>query len=106
LEQCVRSYTIRKEYKPVPPDRVRADDGPPRSPCDPLTEACEALAKAVLNKKTGYQEIERRLFTLVRGGTHTDKEAATLLGCNYRTLQARVKATGSSLAESDAGTRE
>jgi DNA-binding NtrC family response regulator len=93
LEQCVRSYTIRKQYHPVQPARPRADDGPRQPPCDPVAEACGTLANAVLNKKTAYDEIERRLFTLVRSGTHTDKEAAMLLGRDYRTLQTRLKAT-------------
>ncbi len=58
LEQCVRSYTIRKEYHPVQPVRPRADNGPARPACDPVAEACGTLAKAVLSKVTAYKEIE------------------------------------------------
>jgi transcriptional regulator with AAA-type ATPase domain len=85
LEQCVRSYTIRKEYHPLSPGRP---------PDDTVGQACETLARVVLNGQAAYDEIERRLFTRVRAGTRTDKEAARLLGRDYRTLQARLKAAG------------
>jgi hypothetical protein len=65
-----------------------------------VAEACQTLAEAVLNRKMSYDDIERRLFTLVRGGTHTDKEAAALLGCDYRTLQARMKGPDRRAADS------
>jgi DNA-binding NtrC family response regulator len=94
LEQCVRSYTIRKEYHPVRPGRPPVENGPPRPPCDPVAEACATLADALLSQKTTYDEIERQLFTLVRGGTPTAKEAASRLGLrDYRTLQARLRRT-------------
>jgi hypothetical protein len=57
-------------------------------------------AAAVLNEKTTYKEIERRLFTLVLGGTHTAKEAARRLGLrDYRTVLARAKPTAHQLAK-------
>jgi DNA-binding NtrC family response regulator len=99
LEQCVRSYLIRKEYHPAEPGRPRADNAPGRPPCDGVTEACGTLANAMLNEETDYDEIRRRLFTLVRAGTRTAKEAASLLGCNYRTLQTYLKARGHRAAD-------
>ncbi len=104
LEQCVRSYTIRKDYRPIQPARPRTDDGSPRPPCDPVAEACQTLAQAVLKLKATCAEIElkqkkvfdqikRRLFTLVRDGTRTKQEAAALLGIDVRTLEAGTKAT-------------
>jgi DNA-binding NtrC family response regulator len=87
LEQCVRSYTIRKVYQPVQPARPPKDESPPQSSCDLSEEACGTLAGAMLNNQIAFEEIKRRLFTLVRRGTHTDKEAAQLLRCDSRTLQ-------------------
>jgi transcriptional regulator with AAA-type ATPase domain len=93
LEQCVRSYTIRKEYHPVRPARSQTDEGPRQPPCDPIAGACKTLADAVLDEKTTFEEIKRRLFTLVRSGTPTAKEAARRLGLrDHRTVQAHVKA--------------
>jgi transcriptional regulator with AAA-type ATPase domain len=87
LEQCVRSYTIRKEYHPVQlPPRI-LDKGSSQPAQDPFQEAYTTLAGAVLNKKLTYEEVKRRLFTLVRRGTQTDKEAAELLVCDTRTLR-------------------
>ena len=83
LEQCVRSYTIRKDYQPLPPApaaRVTAD------------EACETLAEAVLRRKLGYDEIERRLFRLVYDGTGSYQEAGRVLQRDWRTVQARLTA--------------
>jgi DNA-binding NtrC family response regulator len=95
LEQCVRSYTIRKEYHPLRSSRPRADDGPARPSCDLVGEACETLAKAVLDETLAYKEIKRRLFTLVRRGVRTDIEAAKRLGLrDRRTLQAVIKSVG------------
>jgi DNA-binding NtrC family response regulator len=94
LEQCVRSYAIRKAYHPVRPAPPRPDSGAAAPPGDLLDAVCGTLAEAVLGGKTTYCEIERRLFTLVRRGTRTAKEAARLLGVrDYRTVQARLKAT-------------
>jgi DNA-binding NtrC family response regulator len=98
LEQCVRSYTIRKEYHPIQPARPHVDDRPMQPPVDPISGACEALAEAVLNEKTTYEEIKRRLFTLVRRGAATAKEAARRLGLrDYRTVQAYAKSTNNQL---------
>jgi hypothetical protein len=95
LEQCVRSYTIRKEYHPVRPPRPRIDDGPQQPPCDPIAGACESLAGAVLGGQATYEEIKRRLFTLVRGGTGSAKEAAKRLGLrDYRTVNAHSDKEG------------
>ena len=87
LEQCVRSYTIRKEYYPAQPARPKGNEELPQPARDPLREACNELADAVLDEKITYDEIKRRLFTLVRRGTHTDKKAAELLQCDVRTLR-------------------
>jgi transcriptional regulator with AAA-type ATPase domain len=99
LEQCVRSYTIRKEYHPAQPVRPRIEDGPSRPGCDQLDRAYETLTKAMLDGNATYPEIEQQLFTLVRQGKRTDKEAALLLGCDPRTLKIRLKATIQSPAD-------
>lgn len=105
LEQCVRSYTIREEYHPLRPARPPADAGSRQPPCDPVGEACETLATAVLKvkatcadeielkKKRLFDRIKRRLFTLVRARTLTKQQAATLLGIDVRTLDAGMRAT-------------
>ncbi len=80
LEQCVRSYAIRKDYHPIP-----------HTPPDSLERACAPLAALLLTRKANLAESERMLFTLVRAGTSTDREAAEILHCDYRTLQARLK---------------
>jgi DNA-binding NtrC family response regulator len=104
LEQCVRSYTIRKEYHPLRSAGPRADDGATQPLRDPVAEACEALSGAVLGmrttcadelrKKRIFDQIKRHLFTFVRARTHTKQEAATLLGIDVRTLEAGMSATG------------
>jgi DNA-binding NtrC family response regulator len=82
LEQCVRSYTLRKEYQPI------------QFPAgDPESVACATLAEAVLGERLGYDEIERRLFGLVHARTGSYQEAARLLRRNWRTVRARVKAS-------------
>jgi transcriptional regulator with AAA-type ATPase domain len=92
LEQCVRSYTVRKDYQPVRPTRARADNGPPPATGDPVAEACATLADAVLNNGMAYTEIKRRLFTLVRRGTSTAQAACNLLGIkDVRTLNVVMK---------------
>jgi DNA-binding NtrC family response regulator len=91
LEQCVRSYTLRKKYRPIQP---RAEGRPPPGNGDPVAGACATLADAVLHKRTTYKEIRRQLVTLVREGTLTAQEAAKLLGIDYRTLQSYMKARG------------
>ena len=105
LEQCVRSYTIRKEYHPLRSAPPPADGGSPPLPCDPLEEACETLATAVLRvkatcadelelrKKRVFDQIKKHLFTLVRARTLTKQEAATLLGIDVRTLDAGMRVT-------------
>jgi DNA-binding NtrC family response regulator len=80
LEQCVRSYTIRKAYQPVPPAPVE----------DSAQQACETLARALLNRTLAYGEIERRLLRLVHAQTGSYQEAARLLGVDWRTLRRRV----------------
>jgi DNA-binding NtrC family response regulator len=105
LEQCVRSYTIRKEYHPAQSARSRVAECPPQRACDPIGEACETLATAVLQlkvtcadeielkKKRIFDQVKRRLFTLVRARTRTKQEAATLLGIDVRTLDAGMRVT-------------
>jgi hypothetical protein len=85
LEQCVRSYTIRKDYKPVEPA------GPGGGAA---AEACETLADAVVRRDISYDEIERRVFRRVHDRTGGYQEAARLLGCDWRTVQARVTGGG------------
>lgn len=84
LEQCVRSYTLRKDYKPIP--RPAAADG--------VAHACRLLGESILRRDTTYDAIERRLFTEVYARTRNFQEAARLLGIDWRTLRARVKADG------------
>jgi hypothetical protein len=92
LEQCVRSYTVRKAYVPVAPPRPDPAGGNSQPISDPVAAACEALAGAVLDEQITFAEIRERLFTLVRHGTPTAREAARRLGLrDYRTVQARVK---------------
>jgi len=92
LGQCVRSYTIRKNYQPIRASQSAADHRPAQPPDDPVAEACGTLASAVLNGKTSYKKIRQRLFALVRSGSRTKKEAATLLGFDVRTLEAGMQA--------------
>jgi transcriptional regulator with AAA-type ATPase domain len=82
LEQCVRSYTIRKEYHPLRPSG--------RGPGDALAQACEVLAEAVRSKALPYDEVERRLFQLVYERAGSYQEAARLLQRDWRTLRARL----------------
>jgi DNA-binding NtrC family response regulator len=82
LEQCVRSYTIRKEYRAIP----RAAE----SPGDRLARACEVLAEQVNGRDLTCAEIERCLFTRVYERTGSFQEAARLLGIDWRTLRTRV----------------
>ncbi len=83
LEQCVRSYTIRKAYDPVQLDEQ----------ADRVAQACATLAATVVNQTLSYAEIERRVFSLVHAQTGSYQEAARLLKLDWRTLRARV-ATG------------
>jgi DNA-binding NtrC family response regulator len=87
LEQCVRSYMLRKDYKPILRPVLR--------PADSVTDACRVLAEVVLRQGATHGEIERRLFTQVYERTQKNcQEAARLLGIDWRTLRARVKAGG------------
>jgi transcriptional regulator with AAA-type ATPase domain len=83
LEQCVRSYTIRKEYHPL---RPAAGKGP----ADGVADACAMLADAVRSEALPYDEIERRLFQLVYEQAGSYQEAARLLQRDWRTLRARL----------------
>ena len=74
LEQCVRSYAIRKEYQPL----RRAD---------PTEAACAALAGEVVARRHSYGELERRLFTLVYEHAGNWQEAGRLLGRDWRTVK-------------------
>jgi DNA-binding NtrC family response regulator len=103
LEQCVRSYLIRKEYHPAQRTQTEPDNGSPQPPCDSFREACEMLAAAVEKTKAAcadqdelkeqqlFDQIKRRLFIQVRARTGTDQEAATLLGIDVRTLKAGLR---------------
>jgi transcriptional regulator with AAA-type ATPase domain len=84
LEQCVRSYTLRKDYKPIPRPRTRSTDG--------VSNACRVLAETILRRDTTYDEIERHLFTQVYEHTNDFQKAGRLLGRDWRTVRARVKA--------------
>jgi DNA-binding NtrC family response regulator len=81
LEQCVRSYTIRKEYRPIPRTVPAADR---------VGAACEVLAESVNGRDITWTEIERCLFARVHERTGSYQEAARLLGVDWRTLRARV----------------
>ncbi len=76
LEQCVRSYAIRKEYVPLAP--VRSAD------------ARRGLAEAVAAGSLTADELERRYFTLVYAGAGNLQEAARRLGRDWRTLRAKL----------------
>jgi DNA-binding NtrC family response regulator len=91
LEQCVRSYTLRKKYRPVQP---RAGEHRAQGDADLVAEACAALAESMLKKPRTYEEITRRLFTLVRAGTDTDQEAATMFDIDVRTLRSHMSPPG------------
>jgi hypothetical protein len=88
LEQCVRSYTIRKDYEPVRLCPPPPNAGRRQAPSDPIDMALSTLVEAIVNEKKSYDEIRRRIFTLVRRSTHTAKEAAKLLQCDSRTPKA------------------
>jgi hypothetical protein len=77
LEQCVRSYTIRKEYRPL---RVAAPPSDPR----------RAFADDVAHGRLSMAEVERRYCTLVFANTGSYQEAARLLNCDWRTLRAKI----------------
>ncbi|MFO0879809.1 MAG: sigma 54-interacting transcriptional regulator [Gemmataceae bacterium] len=78
LEQCVRSYAIRKEYHPLR-----------RS--DPTEAACAALADEVVAGRRSYNEAEQRVFTLVYRQAGTWQEAGRLLGRDWRTVKRIVE---------------
>jgi DNA-binding NtrC family response regulator len=105
LEQCVRSYAIRKKYNPAQPSRPGVQEGSPQPVWDHVWQACEALVAAVLKVKAScademelkkqrvFDQIKRCIFTLVRARTRTKQEAATLLGIDGRTLEAGINST-------------
>jgi transcriptional regulator with GAF, ATPase, and Fis domain len=74
LEQCVRSYAIRKEYHPL----RRAD---------PTESACAELAGEVITGRRSYDELERRLFALVHRHAGNWQEAGRLLQRDWRTVK-------------------
>jgi transcriptional regulator with GAF, ATPase, and Fis domain len=80
----VRSYTLRKDYKPSP--------RPASRPADSVADACRVLAESIIRRDSTYKEVERRLLIQVYEGTGSFQEAARLLGIDWRTLRARVKA--------------
>jgi DNA-binding NtrC family response regulator len=98
LEQCVRSHTIRKTYSPIASRLPEPEGTAPQSVPDMLAGACKTLAEAVLQENTTYDEIERRLFSLVCNGTPSMAAAARRLGRDSRTVQARLKAGHASAA--------
>lgn len=77
LEQCVRSYTIRKEYHPLQSVAVVGD---PR----------QTLADDVLHGRLTATQLERRYATLVFAQTGSYQEAARVLGCDWRTLRGKI----------------
>ncbi len=84
LEQCVRSYTIRREYTPL----HRSETRPGLEECG---RACQTLADLVLSEQTTYREIERRLFELIKDRKGTDVAAARVVDCDPRTFRARLR---------------
>jgi Sigma-54 interaction domain len=81
LEQCVRSYAIRKEYHPL------------RKP-EPTETACATLAGEVMAGRLSHEQIERAVFAEVYRRAGSYQEAARLLGVDWRTLRARVSDGG------------
>ncbi len=77
LEQCVRSYAIRKEYHPLPT---------PARPGSPL----DAFADDVRQGRLTAAQLERRYCTLVFARAGSYQEAARLLECDWRTLRAKI----------------
>jgi transcriptional regulator with AAA-type ATPase domain len=77
LEQCVRSFAIRKEYHPLPAPAL------PGSPLD-------AFADEVRHGRLSAAELERRYCTLVFARAGGYQEAARRLGCDWRTLRGKV----------------
>jgi transcriptional regulator with AAA-type ATPase domain len=79
LEQCVRSYTIRKSYYPLAPAER-----------DGVAQACELLASAIVSEALPFAEIERRVFRVVHARSGSYQEAARLLQLDWRTLRSRL----------------
>jgi DNA-binding NtrC family response regulator len=79
LEQCVRSIMIRQTYERVP--------APTTAACD---DARQELAAAVAAGALTADELTRRYFTLVFSQMGSKREAAEYLGCDSRTLSAKI----------------
>jgi transcriptional regulator with PAS, ATPase and Fis domain len=77
LEQCVRSYAIRKEYHPV---------RPAAPPDDPRRRLADDVAAGRLTAA----ELERLYCTLVYAEAGTYQAAAARLGCDWRTLRTKI----------------
>jgi transcriptional regulator of acetoin/glycerol metabolism len=77
LEQCVRSYLIRKEYKPTPSRKLPAR---------------EAFLRDTGRGSLTADELLNRYCTLVYAKTGTYQEAARLLKLDRRTVKSRIDA--------------
>jgi hypothetical protein len=81
LEQCVRSYAIRREYHPL--RRADLAGGAAR--------LYAALADEVAAGRLGYDAVERGVFAEVYRRAGSWQEAGRLLGVDWRTVRARVQ---------------
>jgi DNA-binding NtrC family response regulator len=89
LEQCVRSYTVRRAYRPLGPSAAPVAAADPAA--DPTGEACGVLARAVLAGRLSFDEVERRVFALVRERAGSNQAAGRALGRDPRTVRDRLR---------------
>jgi transcriptional regulator with AAA-type ATPase domain len=79
LEQCVRNFLIRKEYRPAYAPGNAPADGPR-----------QALATAVAAGTLTMDELERSYYTLVYAQTGSYQDAARRLKRNWRTVKSKI----------------
>jgi DNA-binding NtrC family response regulator len=92
LEQCVRSYTVRRAYRPLGPAAAPAISAPAADPpSDLAADACGVLARAVLAGRLSFDEVERRVFALVRERAGSNQAAGRTLGRDPRTVRDRLR---------------
>jgi transcriptional regulator with AAA-type ATPase domain len=79
LEQCIRSFVLRRTYEPL----VRASQ--------PVSEGPVAsLARAIRQRTRSFAEIRRDLFQQVYEACGSYQQAAELLDIDWRTLKAML----------------
>jgi transcriptional regulator with AAA-type ATPase domain len=92
LEQCVRSYTIRKAYHPLRRARSQADGDSPRPEPARAEDSVKELANQVVKAegKLTFDAVKRRLFTEVYRRVGSFPKAGKLLDVDSRTVRASV----------------